>query len=268
MRCCRCCRWRLPARACRGSSSTTRTSSMPTWPGGFSPSVWGRGRAVHAGQLLAESGRRSVGFPRPARVGRPGAAGAGGVGRAGQAVAAGVDYAAWIPGARWVTISDAGHAPGRGAAADAVLPFLAGKDWSQSVLRAAHAPVGPAHPGGAPGASPSERERLQQPGQFAGAGLLLELPFGARRWHDPGRPGWPESAPAGWHGVAGAAPLPMREETGIQIVGDAGIETAVAAFQQIQYPRHRGSHGKGLCPPFMPAASPLRLIKAGRQGRA
>ena len=58
----------------------------------------------------------------------------------------------------------------------------------------------------------------------------------------------------------------LREETGIQIVGDAGIETAVAAFQQIQYPRRRGSHGRDyacrLCPPF-----PLRRIKAGRQGR-
>ena len=43
----------------------------------------------------------------------------------------GRDYAAWIAGARWVTIPDAGHAPGVEQPRlflDAVLPFLAGKD--------------------------------------------------------------------------------------------------------------------------------------------
>ena len=43
----------------------------------------------------------------------------------------GHDYAAWIPGARLMTIPDAGHAPGVEQPRlflDAVLPFLTGKD--------------------------------------------------------------------------------------------------------------------------------------------
>lgn len=72
------------------------------------------------------------------------------------------------------------------------------------------------------------------------------------------------AAPAG---IAGAAAAPMGGEALLQIVGHAGIQSAVAAAEEIDAPAHPGSMAKAIGPRNNPAMATIRLLTAATPSR-